>query len=61
MDGKKILAIVIAVLIAWMIFKVLMWTMYHLFALMWFGFQVIILLIIAIPIYILVKNWLARR
>jgi len=61
MDGKKILAIIIAVLVAWVIFKVLMWTLFHLFALMWFGFKVILLLIIAIPIYILVKNWLTRR
>jgi hypothetical protein len=61
MDGKKILAIIIAVLVAWVIFKVLMWTLFHLFALMWFGFKVIILMIIAIPIYLLVKNWLTRR
>ncbi|MBS1561938.1 MAG: hypothetical protein JSS89_10060 [Bacteroidetes bacterium] len=61
MDGKKILAIIIAVLVAWMIFKVLMWTLFHLFTLMWFGFKVIIMMIIAIPIYLLVKNWLTRR
>ncbi len=61
MDGKKILAIIIAVLVAWVIFKVLMWTLFHLFALMWFGFKVIILMIIAIPIYLFVKNWLTRR
>lgn len=61
MNGKKILAIVIAVLVAWVIFKVLLWTLFHIFSLMWFGFQVILMMIIAIPIYLLVKNWLTRK
>ncbi len=61
MNGKNILAIVIAVLIAWMIFKVLLWTLFHIFSLMWFGFQVILMMIIAIPVYLLVKNWLTRK
>jgi|GEM_PF-3120760 len=61
MNGKKILAIVIAVLVTWMIFKVLLWTLFHIFSLMWFGFQVILMMIIAIPIYLLVKNWLTRK
>lgn len=61
MDGKKILSIVIAVIIAYAIFKLLIWLLFNIFALMWFGFKVIIMMIIAIPIYIIVKNWLSRR